>query len=126
MYRVAAAGNGVAMCNFSVRPTGYVVNRVSNSGQCLGANAYVLQPVAEGVVGCSFSRSPDGYVVTAGQQTASCTDGDLRGDYWTFSQPYDGVNVCPFSPIPTGYYLTGTVTKANCFGASFGYVLKKG
>jgi hypothetical protein len=114
------------MCNFSVRPTGYVVNRVSNSGQCLGANAYVLQPVAEGVVGCSFSRSPDGYVVTAGQQTASCTDGDLRGDYWTFSQPYDGVNVCPFSPIPTGYYLTGTVTKANCFGASFGYVLKKG
>jgi hypothetical protein len=41
MYRVAAAGNGVAMCNFSVRPTGYVVNRVSNSGQCLGTNAYV-------------------------------------------------------------------------------------
>jgi len=99
---------------------------VSNSGQCLGANAYVLQLVAEGVAGCSFSRSPDGYVVTAGQQTASCTDGDLRRDYWMFSQPYDGVNVCPFSPIPTGYYLTGTVTKANCFGASFGYVLKKG
>lgn len=126
IYRLGTAGNGVAMCSFSTSPSGYVVSQVNSSNQCIGFNVRILKPVVQGVIGCSFSRLPDGYVVTSGAQTASCTDGDLRGDYWTFTQVYDGVNVCPYSPVPAGYYVTGTVTKTNCYAASFGYLLKKG
>lgn len=124
-YRIATAGPGVAMCSISSRPSGYVVNRVTASSQCLGNNAYVLQPVVQGVIACSFSRPPDGYVVIAGQQTSNCTDGSLKGDYWTFVKAYDSVNVCPYSPTPVGFYVVGTVNKTNCFGASFGYLLRK-
>lgn len=124
-YRIAMAGPGIAMCSISARPSGYVVNRVTTSSQCLGYNAYVLQPVTEGVVACSFSRPPDGYVVSVGQQTFSCTDGSLKGGYWTFVKVYDGANVCPYSPTPAGYYVVGTVAKTNCFGASFGYLLRR-
>lgn len=124
-YRIGIARSGVAMCSISSRPSGYVVNRVISSSQCLTYNAYELQPVAEGVIACSFSRPPDGYVVTVGQQTSRCTDGKLKGDYWTFVKAYDGANVCPYSPTPQGYYVVGTIAKSNCFGASFGYLLRK-
>ncbi|GFZ96654.1 hypothetical protein [Dyella caseinilytica] len=125
IYRVQSASAGAAMCSISARPSGYVVDHVNSSNQCIGFNSYTLKPVTEGVSACSFSRLPDGYVVTAGAQTPNCTDGDLHGDYWTFNQPYDGVVVCPFSPVPSGYYLTGTVNSNKCYGASFGYVLKQ-
>ncbi|MFK2893726.1 hypothetical protein [Dyella flagellata] len=125
IYRVSTVVNGAAICNVSPKPAGYVISRVISNGQCLGSNAYVLQIVSEGVIGCSFSPLPGGYVVTAGQQTNSCTDGGLRGDYWTFNQPFNGINVCPFSPIPAGYYITGQVPRANCFGANFGFILKR-
>jgi len=125
IYRLSVATNGASMCSFSSRPPGFVVSYVAHSTQCLKFNAHVLLSVIEGVMGCSFSRLPDGYVVTAATQTQNCIDGDLRGDYWTFNQPYEGINVCPFSPIPSGYYLMGTVTKTNCYGASFGYLLKR-
>jgi hypothetical protein len=125
IYRLSIAANGAVMCNFSARPSGYVVSRVNSSNQCIGFNSYTLQPVSPGVVACSFSRIPDGYVVTSGAQTPNCTDGDLHGDYWTYNQPYNGIVVCPFSPVPSGYYLTGTTNKNDCYGANFGYVLKQ-
>ncbi|MWA29779.1 hypothetical protein [Burkholderia pseudomallei] len=125
IYRVSPAGNGVAICNFSVKPTGYVITTVTSSGQCLGSNAYVLQQFAPGITACSFSPLPQGYVVTAGQATTHCTDGGLTGDYWTFSEAFSGMTVCPFSPIPASYFITGQVPKTNCYGTNFGYVLTK-
>ncbi|WP_333679864.1 hypothetical protein [Dyella sp.] len=125
-YRLSAVAEGVAMCSGTPRPVGFVTDRVVASNQCLGANAYVLKPVSEGVAACSMSRTPDGYVVTSGTPTGSCTDASVTGDWWTFNQAYDGIQVCPYSPIPAGYYNMGTVQKTDCYGASFGYLLKKG
>lgn len=124
IYRISIAASGAVICNFSPKPSGYVINRVTSSNQCLGVNAYVLQDATEGVVGCSFSLLPSGYVVTAGRRTNSCNDGALKGDYWTFNRPFSGIKVCPFSPIPVGYYIVGQVPKEDCYGASYGFSIR--
>jgi hypothetical protein len=125
-YQLSLTAPGVAMCSGTSRPSGYVTDRVVPSNQCLGENTFVLKLLTDGVVACSMSRAPDSYVVTASVPTTICTDAIVVGDYWTFNQVHDGIQVCPFSPIPPGYYVVGTVKKNNCYGATFGYLIKKG
>lgn len=125
IYRLSPARNGLAICSFSPKPSGYVITGVTSSNQCIGANAYVLGDFTPGVTACSFSPVPQGFVITMAQDTPHCTDGALHGHLWTFTAASSGMTACPFSPIPANYYITGQVPTNKCLGADFGYILTK-
>lgn len=124
-YTVAPAQNGLRICNLSETtggalfempfPADYVVRSIQRveylQSKCGGASAvYTIQSATEGVLACSGSHVPDAWSYTSSLPSASTCGTTI---------------VCPYSPTPPGYYVVATVAKSNCFGASFGYLLRR-